>query len=237
MQRGIDNLNVAASRGHMDAVRNLSGSAPLKTLNEALGWAAFAGQLKAVQLLVHQGANVDALDAHGRTPVHWAAYMGHAAVFQWLLGQGADVLRPEARPPRYTPVDILVWRGRGELLAWLVGGAHGATDELQAPVLQVLLSKPQLCRAAAGGHVDVCKWLLGLGVQVDAPDDDAKTPLWHAAEQRHADACSWLVAQGASPALLSSAALTELVCVAAAAGDTRLLQAGIEAGAPIVAPG
>ena len=237
MQRGIDSLNIAASRGHMDAVRHLSSGASLKTLNEALGWAAFAGQLKSVQMLVHQGANVDALDAHGRTPVHWAAYMGHQPVFQWLLGQGADVLRPEARPPRYTPIDILVWKGRGELLSWLVGGAHGATDELQAPILQVLLSRPQMCRAAAGGHLDVVKWLLGLGVQVDAPDEDAKTPLWHAAEQRHADVCSWLVGQGASAVLLSSAALTELLCVAAQSGDTALLRAAVAAGAPIAAAG
>ena len=77
VQRGIENLNLAASRGHIEAVKSLSASSTIKKLDEALGWAAFAGQLKVVQMLVHLGASVNAVDVHGRTPVHWSAYMGH----------------------------------------------------------------------------------------------------------------------------------------------------------------
>ena len=235
VQRGIENLNLAASRGHIEAVKSLSAISSIKKLDEALGWAAFAGQLKVVQMLVHQGASFNAFDAHGRTPVHWAAYMGHQAVFQWLLGQGADALRKETQPPRYTPIDIAVWKGRRNLLAWLTGASQSqvAIDELQAPIMEALLSRPQMCRAAAGGHLEVARWLLSIGVQVDQTDEDGKTPLWHAAEARHGAMCSWLVSQGASPALLPPAALSELLCAAAQIGDAGLLQAGIAAGARV----
>ncbi|KAL1518490.1 hypothetical protein AB1Y20_002781 [Prymnesium parvum] len=225
-------LNFAVSRGRLEAVRALSNGASAASLHDALRWAAFAGHLKLVQLLVQQGAALDAADAPtGRTAVHWAAYLGHAAVFRWLVGQGADVLRPESRLPQFTAVDVLVWKGRGELLSWLLERAHGAPHALQAPLLHALLSPAQLCRAAAGGHLQLVRWLLGLGAPVDAPDDDAKTALWHAAEQRHAPLCSWLVAHGASAALLSDGARAELLAVGAAAGDAALLRAALDAGA------
>ena len=66
------------------------------TLDVALHAATFAGQLRAVQLLVHQGARVNAADRHGRTPSHWAAHMGHLQCLQWLASQGASLLTAEA---------------------------------------------------------------------------------------------------------------------------------------------
>ena len=71
MQRGTSSLNVAAARGQLEAIKILGAGAPLKVLNEGLGWAAFAGQLKAVQMIVHNGANVDAMKMFNSSSTHF----------------------------------------------------------------------------------------------------------------------------------------------------------------------
>ena len=81
-----------------------------------------------MQLLVHQGASVNARDGVGRTPTHWAAFVGHLTVFQWLVSQGADLLAVEygsSEVPGLTPLELAVWSGRlpslnGYAMAWMV---------------------------------------------------------------------------------------------------------------------
>ena len=98
-------LILAALKGDADLLRLSVGQhVPGSKLDAALCWAAFAGELTAVTLLVHQGASVNASDGRGRSPAGWAAYNGHLHVLQFLLSQGADLLAPEgaasADPPR-----------------------------------------------------------------------------------------------------------------------------------------
>ena len=52
-------------------------------------------------MLIDKGAEVDACDAHGLTPLHWAAKEGHAALVKLLLAEGADPHRKDHRnrPP------------------------------------------------------------------------------------------------------------------------------------------
>jgi ankyrin repeat protein len=45
--------------------------------------------LRAVQLLVERGANVNDVDANGETALHGAAYRGHNSVVQFLADKGA----------------------------------------------------------------------------------------------------------------------------------------------------
>jgi len=53
--------------------------------------AALNGHREVAELLLSQGAQVDAQDSAGMTPLHWAAFNGHREVAELLLSQGAQV--------------------------------------------------------------------------------------------------------------------------------------------------
>ena len=57
----------------------------------ALDVAAYAGRLNAVELLVKDGADVNAQTAAGYTPLHLAALKGHVDVVDFLLKHGAEI--------------------------------------------------------------------------------------------------------------------------------------------------
>ena len=57
----------------------------------SLHMTACAGDLASVQRLLAQGADVNAKDERGWTPLYWAAYMGKTEVVKLLIDQGADV--------------------------------------------------------------------------------------------------------------------------------------------------
>lgn len=61
-----------------------------EVLDEALVWAAKAGRLEVMELLVERGARVDA-DPYRGTPLLWAAATGRLEAARWLLDHGADV--------------------------------------------------------------------------------------------------------------------------------------------------
>ena len=49
------------------------------------------GDLKKVKYLVENGADVNALDEWGKTPLYMASYRGHLDIVKYLLENGADV--------------------------------------------------------------------------------------------------------------------------------------------------
>jgi ankyrin repeat protein len=111
-------LRVAAALGDMDAVDTwLTGGRPLPNaassgfdfagppqwfpprtkaiddqgvIDEALAWAARAGELASMQRLVDAGADVNAVPYRG-TPLLWATYSDQVDAARWLIDHGANV--------------------------------------------------------------------------------------------------------------------------------------------------
>ena len=65
-------------------------------LSDELQWtclmeAAYFGHFDICRLLVDKGAQMEAKDVSGDTPLHWAACSGHIEIFRLLCDRGADI--------------------------------------------------------------------------------------------------------------------------------------------------
>ncbi|KKO96409.1 ankyrin repeat domain-containing protein, partial [Trichoderma harzianum] len=76
------------------------------------------GHRAVVKLLVEKGADIDAKDGGGRTPLLWATYNGHKAIVELLVEKGADI---EAKD-NYgrTPLSWAAYNGHKAIVELLV---------------------------------------------------------------------------------------------------------------------
>lgn len=86
-----------ASGAAVDAADPKQGGTPLM-------WAAVTGQTEVIELLIRQGADVNAVSNEGGTALHATAFLGHAQAVDVLLRNGANV---NARNKNgNTPLDV-----------------------------------------------------------------------------------------------------------------------------------
>ena len=97
-------------------------------MNKALCEAAWMGKAEAVKLLIKEGADINATDGLGWTPLHEAAWMGRAEVARLLIEKGADVNATDREGN--IPLHRAVKRGRAEVARLLIekGADVNATD-------------------------------------------------------------------------------------------------------------
>jgi ankyrin repeat protein len=132
--------------------------------------AARAGCREICALLLEHGADANIRDVRRQTPLAEALAHGNAETVELLLEHGADVSAKD-RHGR-TPLVLAALMGRVEVCALLL--KHGAN----APPLHTIVSL---------GHASVCELLLQHGAEVNAKDEDGRTPLHRAAEERRGE--------------------------------------------------
>lgn len=146
------------------------------------------GNLKAIQALVHRGANLNLKEKeYGRTPLLQATLYGRLEVVRWLVGQGAhiDVCNRQG----FTALHYAVWYGYTDICRLLLN--KGATvdalgDEKLTP----------LHLAARSGHMETTKLLVQSGGNVNAVDNFGKTPLDWAQQNGYTEVAKFLIANG-----------------------------------------
>ena len=158
----------------------------------ALHWAAYADGLETTRRLVRAGANVNAANAHGVTPLALACTNGRAAVVKTLLGAGAD---PNAA----------LWSGETMLMTCARTGNAEAVSALVAAGAEVNRAEPAehqtaLMWAVSERHAAVAHVLVEHGADVTARSRRGFTPLLFAAREGDLDSARLLVNAGASPA-------------------------------------
>jgi ankyrin repeat protein len=82
------NGNTTGVQTHLQKGTNVNAALPVIGTN-ALTLAAWHGEVETVCALLDAGADVNAEDFSGWTPLHAAAYKGNAQAVQLLLGHGA----------------------------------------------------------------------------------------------------------------------------------------------------
>jgi ankyrin repeat protein len=185
------------------------GSAAPRLLFPVCGY----GRGDLLRLLVEAGANVNAADSAGYTPLWVAAKNGNAGTVKMLLEAGANVNPAPGpfvgRPGKWeddyysdhcsTPLWVAAERGHAEVVKLLLeAGAIVDVVPNGTPVTPLWI-------ASKNGHAHVVKLLLEAGADVEARNRDGATPLWAArghtnvAAGWHTDVMELLVEAAASP--------------------------------------
>jgi ankyrin repeat protein len=145
----------------------------------------FAASAAVAVVLIEGGAEVEALDWSGRSPLHWAAQFGRADVAEVLIRFRAEVGRPAADGA--TPLHWAAQEGHSEVIRLLLG--HGAR-----PDVPDRHGRTALHRAAWRGQTEAIEELLRLGADPGIRNRNGQTPLHEAKFNGHQAAASRLPA-------------------------------------------
>jgi ankyrin repeat protein len=190
-------LGVAVVRSRSASARPASGATSsavpgsfLNVNNELLSAAANGDTIAAARLL-GQGADVEAKNNQGDSPLLLAARSQKAEVANLLIAKGAGL--EDKNDQGDTPLIAACTVGSTALTQLLVekGADINARDDVGATPLMY---------AALAGNTTILDLLLAKGAAMNAADDNGKTPLMYAASAGSVDAVKRMLAKSASPA-------------------------------------
>ncbi len=158
--------------------------------------AAMRGDADAVKALLRDGADVNAAQGDGMTPLHWTASHGDADLTSALLYAGANV-RATTRLGGYTPLHLASQAGAAAVIDSLV--AAGAV--VDAPTSTGATS---LMLAAGAGQIAAVRALLAHKADPNATETaNGQTALMFAAAKDRSDVVRELLQHGADASVAS----------------------------------
>lgn len=226
-------LHVAAEYGRVEVIQALldAGADPnsrnkwQQTPLWQLSWKRLPLATRCAELLANAGADLNAADSAGFTPVHMAARYGDVPLLEWLAARGADldqltaVGRQSALHHVTTSGDVAVARkliALGAGLDVLDGRGHTALTiaiyfrhtAIALALIEAgarfdsagLGTENALQLAAESGNLAVLRSMLDHGVDPDAPiEPQTPPPLYLAVNGGHDEAVRVLLDAGADP--------------------------------------
>ncbi|XP_019763189.1 ankyrin repeat and KH domain-containing protein 1 isoform X1 [Dendroctonus ponderosae] len=184
-------LMEASMDGHVEVARLLLDSGaqvnmPTDSFESPLTLAACGGHVDLAMLLIERGANIEEVNDEGYTPLMEAAREGHEEMVHLLLGQGANI-NAQTDETQETALTLACCGGFTEVSDILLKG--GADIELGA-------STP-LMESSQEGHLELVRFLLEYGANVNAVTQTNDTALTYACENGHTDVAELLIQYGA----------------------------------------
>jgi ankyrin repeat protein len=182
------------------------------------------GDGDAARALLAQGADANAAEADGTTPLHWAAEHDDAALAQALIAAGAKARVAN----RYgaAPLHAAATNGNAGLVKTLLAAGadvHAALPGGETPIMT----------AARSGHAEVIRALAAAGARAnDGERLKGQTALMFAAAEGAADAIRALVAAGAAVRAQTPGGFTPFL-FAVRGGHPAAAEALLDAGASI----
>jgi len=149
--------------------------------------AAAKGHVEVVRVLLAAGADPEARDNYGATPLDEALRYRHGPVVEFLLRQGARLQGSSALLRR---LQEAVLRGQPDVVRMLLEA--GADPAMSTPQGSTLLHD-----AALKGHTEIVSLLLDRGAPVNLANSTGATPLHDAALAGQAAVARLLLARGA----------------------------------------
>lgn len=164
------------------------------------------GSLEDVKTLVNRGADVNAVDNSGFTPLHQAASYGFVDKAKFLLEKGArlDVVSKAGT----TPLHLAAERRRHDpnLLALFIGPKEKSSVNLRDAE-----GRTALFRAADADNAENAKWLIDHGADPNIPTTRGEQPLDRALLLGYMKVARTLCENGGSPNAMSEDGMTVLV--------------------------
>ncbi len=150
--------------------------------------AAGKGQLDVVKLLLDRGADVNARDSRGYTPLLSASEMGHLDIVKQLLEGGADVNARDSHG--YTPLLLASQMGYLDVVKHLLEKGADVNAKRHKGFTALMV-------ASRVGYLDFVKLLLDKGADLNARDSNGLTALGWALKEKHDETAAFLKAYGA----------------------------------------
>jgi len=193
-------------------------------LNKALAWAVIDGNLDVVKSTLSRGADINAKDKHGWTPLFHAVKHGEMEIASYLLENGAEVnlisvlgttpLRLASAEGNIDMVKLLLAKGADTNLTGDHGNSplHRAAEESKnVEVVRMLISRGANVNARSRDGAtplmrscyvpEITKALIESGAEINAQDDEGRTALFFASYWRCRATARILVENGADPTI------------------------------------
>ena len=209
-----------------------------------------------VKFLLSRGANPDAQDKEGKTPLYVASEKGHENIVELLLQYNAN---PNIRTAMgEAPLHVALKEDNEKIAELLL--AHGANINIQdkngiaplhsasvrghAKIVELLLThganpniqyqgrKTSLHAASKEGKEKIVELLLTHGANVNIKDNDRETPLYAASVRGHAKIVELLLTDGADPNIQTEEGKTPLY-VASDKGHAKIVELLLTNGAKV----
>ncbi len=156
--------------------------------------AAAKGDAAEIGRLIAAGQNVNAQDAHSRTPLHVAAHFGHQAAAQALLKGGANPNALDAQ--KYDIVTIAAVTNDVPMLKLALAGGTNP-KAITSPYTGTALMESIVLGNGGKAHTDTLEALVKAGANLNIADRQGVTPLGHAKSRGYGEMVRILEAAGA----------------------------------------
>ena len=229
-------LHAACAGGHLAVVTYLVNAGASVSSTDGSGGTALhaavgSGNLEIVKLLVSNGAAVNAKDSYSETPLYHAASYGHLAIVTHLVDNGADVTI--ASHDGLVPYGVAWLLGHAKSSGWysfwykterafVAAAERGDLAQVKFFVASGMglgrlrdsrggSSYAALHLVAKNGHLEVVKYLVGAGADVNVThSSNSMTPLHLAAWEGRLEVVKYLVGAGADVTLTEYGGRTAL---------------------------